>query len=194
MSAHPRPYAWTDKRVEMLRRLVDKGLPASAISPEMPADEYGTYVSRNSIIGKMKRLGIRSQSADAQAKERGAKQYVPRPRQSYGPRPTPDIIWARSLKSGARLLPHKIEPLPPDPEVLLEPLRVTLMELAHNGCKWPLGNPRDESFRYCGLTSEPARPYCAAHWRISRIPTGEQKRIRQKWLTERGLWKVEASA
>ena len=46
--------SWTDERIESLRTMWEKGLTASQI-----ADELGG-VSRNAVIGKAHRLGLKS--------------------------------------------------------------------------------------------------------------------------------------
>ena len=30
-------------------------------------------------------------------------------------------------------------------------------------CQWPIGNPRDPSFHFCGKPAAPDRPYCDEH-------------------------------
>ncbi|MED5573985.1 MAG: GcrA family cell cycle regulator [Pseudomonadota bacterium] len=30
-------------------------------------------------------------------------------------------------------------------------------------CQWPIGNPREPSFHFCGKTAAPDRPYCEEH-------------------------------
>ena len=30
-------------------------------------------------------------------------------------------------------------------------------------CQWPIGNPRDPSFHFCGKPAMPDRPYCGEH-------------------------------
>ena len=47
--------AWTDDRIETLRKLWDDGLSASQI-----AKELGEGVTRNAVIGKAHRLGLKS--------------------------------------------------------------------------------------------------------------------------------------
>ncbi|MGH6891348.1 MAG: GcrA family cell cycle regulator, partial [Dongiaceae bacterium] len=37
---------------------------------------------------------------------------------------------------------------------------------AHGGvksCSWPVGDPKQPGFHFCGEPSEPGRPYCAHH-------------------------------
>ena len=55
--------AWTDQRIEQLRTLWEKGLTASQI-----ADELGG-VSRNAVIGKAHRLGLKSRPSPVKASE-----------------------------------------------------------------------------------------------------------------------------
>ena len=44
------------------------------------------------------------------------------------------------------------------------PIRVSLVDLAHDQCRWPLGDPvADEDFAYCGSPVHPEKPYCAGH-------------------------------
>lgn len=40
----------------------------------------------------------------------------------------------------------------------------------HHTCQWPEGEPRHEDFRFCGASTLPDRPYCAAHCAIAYIP------------------------
>lgn len=40
---------------------------------------------------------------------------------------------------------------------------VTFAELEPHHCRWPIGDPRNSDFRFCGCRRELSRPYCAAH-------------------------------
>ena len=55
--------AWTDQRIDQLKTLWEKGLTASQI-----ADELGG-VSRNAVIGKAHRLGLKSRPSPVKANE-----------------------------------------------------------------------------------------------------------------------------
>ncbi len=81
------------------------------------------------------------------------------------------------------------QPLPPQPspnEVSEEALalvaaaerkslRLGLMELTDRTCKWPVGDPASEDFWFCGLTSEPGKPYCAAHAALAFQPMSARR-------------------
>jgi len=43
----------------------------------------------------------------------------------------------------------------------------TLNDLEINDCRWPIGDPRQADFHFCGAPQQSGRPYCAAHWAMS---------------------------
>jgi len=59
--------AWTDERIDQLKKMWEKGMTASQI-----ADELGG-VSRNAVIGKAHRLGLKSRPSPVKAKDSKAK-------------------------------------------------------------------------------------------------------------------------
>jgi GcrA cell cycle regulator len=65
--------SWTDQRIEQLKTLWEKGLTASQI-----ADELGA-VSRNAVIGKAHRLGLKSRPSPVKANEPDKKVAVKKP-------------------------------------------------------------------------------------------------------------------
>ncbi len=90
--------SWTDERIEQLRSMWEKGLTASQI-----ADELGG-VSRNAVIGKAHRLGLKSRPSPVKATEKAARPAkaaapaapkavpvaaAPRPAAPAAPRPAP---------------------------------------------------------------------------------------------------------
>jgi hypothetical protein len=44
---------------------------------------------------------------------------------------------------------------------------ITIIDLDASMCRWPLGDPRSDDFRYCGAPSPADRPYCGAHSRLA---------------------------
>lgn len=41
--------------------------------------------------------------------------------------------------------------------------QVTFAQLELHHCRWPLGDPRQLDFRFCGCTRVPGKPYCETH-------------------------------
>ena len=60
--------AWTDERIEQLKKLWDEGLSASQI-----AKELGEGVTRNAVIGKAHRLGLKSRPSPVKSDKTKAK-------------------------------------------------------------------------------------------------------------------------
>lgn len=45
----------------------------------------------------------------------------------------------------------------------------TLFDLTRLSCRWPLGDPRDQAFRFCGLAAS-GGPYCCEHAALAYQP------------------------
>lgn len=46
----------------------------------------------------------------------------------------------------------------------------TVATLETNDCRWPIGDPREADFHFCGAQQVPGRPYCELHWRMAFQP------------------------
>jgi GcrA cell cycle regulator len=53
--------------------------------------------------------------------------------------------------------------------------RISLLELTERTCKWPIGDPTDPNFHFCGHQAAPGRPYCAAHCAIAYQPMSSRR-------------------
>ncbi|MGV1683208.1 GcrA family cell cycle regulator [Sphingopyxis sp. NJF-3] len=112
--------SWTDQRIEQLRSMWEKGLTASQI-----ADELGG-VSRNAVIGKAHRLGLKSRPSPVKATEkvvkpakapaapkaaapapRAAAPAAPRPVATPRPEPRPAAADAAPEDAGTEAAPAK---------------------------------------------------------------------------------------
>lgn len=74
--------SWTDERIDRLKTMWENGLTASQI-----ADELGG-VSRNAVIGKAHRLGLKSRPSPVKANEPEAKAAAPKPKAKVAEKPT----------------------------------------------------------------------------------------------------------
>ena len=95
--------SWTDERIEQLRSMWEKGLTASQI-----ADELGG-VSRNAVIGKAHRLGLKSRPSPVKATDKVAKPVKP-----AAPKPAAPVAAPRPT---APVAPRPVAAAPrPDPK------------------------------------------------------------------------------
>jgi len=159
--------SWTDERVELLKKLWTDGLSASQIASELGG------VTRNAVIGKVHRLGLSgrakspSSSAPRVRKPRSHMLRVTRP---------------ATRGNTALALAYEVE-VEPEVELVenIVPMgqRRTLLELSENTCHWPIGDPANPEFFFCGGKTATGLPYCAYHCRVAYQPASERRRDRK---------------
>ena len=166
---------WTEERVELLKKLWAEGLSASQIAAVLG------NVTRNAVIGKVHRLGLSGRAKPTRS-------AVSRPRRMRGARPQRGsgtgfaTIGNTALKAENVPLVQarpKPEPAPVAELVIPKEQRKTILQLTEYTCKWPIGDPGDEEFHFCGRHSETGSPYCDFHARIAYQPLQERRRERR---------------
>lgn len=172
--------AWTDERVELLKKLWSDGLSASQIAAELGS------VTRNAVIGKVHRLGLsgRAKSAAAPAAPRNTAPRKAAPRAPSHPMASPApthgaVALAPAFEAEAET---EMQTAPQAAEDVVIPFsdRVTIMDLREYMCRWPMGDPTTPEFRFCGARSQTGMPYCAHHARIAYQPAADRRRDRSK--------------
>lgn len=195
--------AWTDERIEQLKRLWEAGNTASQIAEELGG------VSRNAVIGKAHRLGLQARPSPVRSNDAGTTEAAPRPAQqpkaeprteaSPPPAPRPvsvvtDPVPApqptiRSIGPGGfqRAMPgEQTAPSTPAPPRRLVPAKpsadiagkTSLLDLNDKICKWPIGHPGEPDFHFCGKPINPGFPYCLDHCSVAyqaQLPRRDRK-------------------
>ena len=46
----------------------------------------------------------------------------------------------------------------------------TMANIEAGECRWPIGDPREANFHFCGGQQSAGRPYCVVHWELSFVP------------------------
>jgi GcrA cell cycle regulator len=154
--------AWTDQRVETLKKLWTEGLSASQIAKEM-----GEGVTRNAIIGKVHRLKLSGRATPSRP---------PRPRIKAAPKPRVTTSAPRTSTSPVVARETPIAPPPLEPTPLPSGEFATVLTLTNHICKWPIGDPTDPDFRFCGRKSKAASPYCDSHASQAYQPQSRRRR------------------
>ncbi|HQX27916.1 MAG TPA: GcrA family cell cycle regulator [Alphaproteobacteria bacterium] len=54
---------------------------------------------------------------------------------------------------------------------------VPMMDLGATMCRWPLGDPRDEKFSFCGDGIIPGLPYCESHSKAAYQAAGRARTL-----------------
>ena len=158
---------WTDERVELLKKLWSDGLSASRIAGELGG------ITRNAVIGKVHRLGLAGR-----AKAPGSS--TPRPRKPRSPHAfrtmRPSVRGNTALASHAAVV-YEIEP-EPEPIENIIPIgqRCSLLDLTEGKCRWPIGDPGQAEFFFCGGKAIEGLPYCGYHARVAYQPAADRRR------------------
>ena len=157
--------AWTDERVEELKKLWSEGLSASQIAKQLGG------VTRNAVIGKVHRLGLSGRATPSRPARRTVKPSRPRT-------PAATTAPARAVARPAPSAPPAASPAPVEPAVLPSGEFATVLTLRESMCKWPIGDPSQSEFRFCGRKADTGQAYCHAHSDMAYQPS--QKRRRRK--------------
>ena len=168
---------WTPELVERLLKLWEQGLSATEI-----ARELGMGLTRNAVIGKIHRLRNAGKAPERRENDNKKKtaQAAPARRKAAAPRKP-----AAPASNGALALARKAESKP-QPEAEKKPavavahintgLVKDIMDLNHKTCRWPIGDPGEEGFCYCGRDVEDGHPYCKDHVAVAYQGAHEKRR------------------
>ena len=165
---------WTEERVELLKKLWSDGLSASQIAGRLGE------VTRNAVIGKVHRLGLAGRATTSRV--RSAR---PRNRMSHLPlRPTRVQYRTHgnvALKPVYSPVERPMVALSIVPNVIEEPdmpapLRLPLLDLRESSCRWPIGDPQDENFYFCGHQKRTGSAYCEHHAKVAFQPAARRRK------------------
>lgn len=155
----------------MLKKLWSDGLSASQI-----AGQIGGGVTRNAVIGKVHRLKLSARAKPASPSQRSNRTAARQPRRpSQQSSQSAAAMKRRMIQNAPRtagataLSPSsQIERelyLAPQEQELEIPAaeRLSLLQLTEETCKWPIGDPTNPEFHFCGRGSLDGKPYCEFH-------------------------------
>ena len=161
--------AWTEDRVEVLKKLWAEGHSASQIAKQLGG------VTRNAVIGKVHRLGLSGRATPSRPVKRPPRLARPKPR----------VMPDGTVKVPASALAERVEALKPSEKnamiAALPPLEnadgkaATILTIRDSMCKWPIGDPADPKFAFCGRKSD-CGPYCSEHAKLAFQPAKKRER------------------
>lgn len=168
-------YHWSDDHDAMLKDCLTQGMSYSAAAAAING-KFGTAFSRGAAIGRAERTGLRTLNCHLVVKVRTVppweqlgitKWRYTEDRRLARTSGTPPVRAPRA-RSGPSLQPARDgRPLRCDPVM---PLRLSLLELTVESCRWPVGGwPSAEPVTFCGQPKMGDRSYCAGHFVLSII-------------------------
>ncbi len=125
-------------------------------------------VTRNAVIGKAHRLKLSNRVSPIQQNKKPAPaktQMVPPPERK---------IQKAPLQDNRKGLP--------------------LMSLKAHQCRWPLGDPQEESFGFCGDNSLVGLPYCSEHAKVAYQAATRNRILKAEEAEAAEVTKEELSA
>jgi len=147
--------AWTYERIEKLKKLWEEGLTASRIAAELGD------VTRNAVIGKAHRLGLSGRMS------------------------------SKSPNAGISIIRKKKIHIPKNQKIIEittptdEPMNPTsFLEIKDGLCRWPIGEPENNDFKFCGRTTNEGFVYCQNHHKVAYQPltaVRERRKIKRKF-------------
>ena len=169
---------WSADRTELLSRLWADGLSASRIAAKIGG------ITRNSVISKANRIGLqaRKEPNERLTPEEAHRRKVERDRRRRERHRNPAMPRRKPGPPKCAIHPNprrkKVAGGPPpnkraqsEPVVMLPSLRLTLMQLTDNTCKYPDGALHEKASTFCGnKTVSLSRPYCDHHHQIMYRP------------------------
>lgn len=143
--------AWTEKMVDDLRRLWAEGLTASEIAKKIG-------VSKNSIVGKVHRLCLKARPSPIKKKddelEAVEEQILETPEEEIAEEVVELVV---------------VEEVKPEHKKCRSKEHVQLVNLDGHTCRWPIGDPRDDDFCFCGKRVKIGQTYCEEHAAIAYV-------------------------
>ena len=138
---------WTDEKVEQLRQLWAQGLTANEIAKKLD-------VTKNAIVGKVHRLCLtarpspikfKNQEQQVENAEQPAAVETEREEQEIEVAEEVAVVPQTAVKSEK------------------EHTNIKLVNLDSHTCRWPIGDPRDDDFCFCGKKVRSGQTYCDEH-------------------------------
>ena len=144
--------SWTHERIEQLKKLWEAGYTASNIASELGG------ITRNAVIGKAHRLGL---SGRMKSKSKVSSVSIVRKRR-----------MPVNKNSKIIELTTSVEPMNP----------TSFADIKDGLCRWPLGEPEDLDFKFCGRKCAEGMIYCTEHHSLAYQPLNQtrQKRASRK--------------
>ncbi|MDR3510679.1 MAG: GcrA family cell cycle regulator [Caulobacteraceae bacterium] len=164
-------FDWTEKRIETLKRLwCVEGLS----SPQI-AERFGPELSKNAVIGKITRLGLKKFGHAAGVRPKVPRAPRPKPVRRIAPPAT--TVSATPPAPIAKLTAAAVEVIAPANDSIPGGLR--FIDRRRGQCSWPLGEllgPATWDMPVCGVDVHGDGPYCRHHASGAFKPAPQKRR------------------
>ena len=170
---------WTDKKIERLKKLWEKGLSTAEIGKKLD-------FSKNAIVGKVHRLGLSNRTSPIKTSAKTTKKEVKtivETKIKTSPKKTTKIVENPAKTQKKEVVQQTKNESVKVSKVSLKNKKtsagLSLLELTSDLCCWPIDDINSENFHFCGKKVFKNKPYCLEHCAIaytnSATPLEEQE-------------------
>lgn len=164
MLDRPPPPEWVtlteEQKAEIIRPLAESMATSTAIVAAF------TGATRNAIIGFCHRHGIVLLSRVEKARQRAARERQANNLTTRGTERKDPKKVARE-QALARAVQNRTTPVVAPWFIDIKPdgtpARVSLLDIGRHQCRWPVGDPREADFGFCGAPTKDGSSWCAKH-------------------------------
>ena len=135
--------SWNQQKVEDLKKLWNEGVATSRIGEQLG-------FTKNAVIGKAFRLGLERRQNSRKKTVRS---------QSI----SSVTMYRESSPSGHSQITQKREVTRRREKFSFK--KSIVGTGSFKSCQWPIGDPLEEGFHYCGGQNIPTKPYCIEHYK-----------------------------
>lgn len=161
--------AWTDEMVDQLREMWKQGLTTGEIGKRLG-------VSKNSIVGKVHRLGLSGRPSPIKKKEDSEPKTEKKEiTETTVKAPKPKVEKNVEVKAPKQEKKQEKEIIVDEKTEISAPVshhhngKTSLTDLDNHTCRWPIGDPKDENFHFCGRKVRIGQTYCDEHANIAYV-------------------------
>ena len=160
---------WTDEAVEELKRMWDKGMTTGQIAKAL-------NVTKNSIIGKVHRLCLTARpspikKSTAPKTETKAVKAAPKSAPAQEADKNQKSVAKSTETSSSK---NNDKEFSVKDNSYTEETNIPLVKLDNHTCRWPIGDPRDDDFCFCGKRVKTGQTYCEEHAAIAYVKPGKK--------------------
>ena len=134
--------SWNQQKVEDLKKLWNDGVATSRIGEQLG-------FTKNAVIGKAFRLGLE--------RRQNSRKKISQPA-SFS-----STTLYRETSSSSSSISVKKDPIRRREKFSFKKSIVGTGNF--RSCQWPIGDPLEEGFHYCGGQNIPTKPYCIEHFK-----------------------------
>tara|TARA_Y100001935_G_C17273608_1_gene493378 strand:- start:1064 stop:1531 length:468 start_codon:yes stop_codon:yes gene_type:complete len=133
--------SWNQQKVDDLKKLWNEGVATSRIGEQLG-------FTKNAVIGKAFRLGLERRQNS-------------RKKTSHSQQVSSVTMFRESSPSSQVTM--KKEPTRRREKFSFK--KSIVGTGSFKSCQWPIGDPLEEGFHYCGAQNIPTKPYCIEHYK-----------------------------